>query len=132
GVWPSFFGFGLSIDLPVFNRNQGAIAHAQMGIENTTYLSNDLRLRARAEFDQNYKDFRAALTFYESIDPDFETDLDEIFESYTKNFVNRNISLLQYLDFQEAYLENKRIILEAKKEIHLQLERLQYTVGTEI
>lgn len=132
GVWPSFFGFGLSIDLPVFNRNQGAIAHAQMGVENTTYLSNDLRLRARAEFDQNYKDFRAALTFYESIDPDFETDLDEIFESYTKNFVNRNISLLQYLDFQEAYLENKRIILEAKKEIHLQLERLQYTVGTEI
>jgi len=132
GIWPSFFGFGLSIDLPVFNRNQGAIAHAQFGIENTNILSNDMRLRAQAEFDQHYKDFTRALMFYESIDSDFETDLDEIFESYTRNFASRNISLLQYLDFQEAYLENKRIILESKKELHLQLEKLQYTIGKEI
>ena len=132
GVWPSFFGFGLSIDLPVFDRNQGAIKYAQLGIENTTILSNEIRLRAHAEFNQIYKDFRAAVTFYESIDPDFEQDLDDIFESYTRNFVNRNISMLQYLDFQEAYLENKKIILESKKEIHLQLETLQYTIGKEI
>lgn len=132
GVWPSFFGFGLSVDLPVFNRNQGAIRHAQLGIDNTSKNFDNVRLRAQAEFDQSYKDFMAALTFYESIDADFEQDLDDIFESYTRNFVNRNISMLQYLDFQEAYLENKRIILEAKKEVHLHLETLQYTIGKEI
>ncbi|WP_449536170.1 TolC family protein [Gelidibacter sp.] len=132
GVWPSFFGFGLSIDLPVFNRNQGAIKHAQLGIENTSLRYNDIRLRAQAEFDQNYKDFLAAIAFYETIDVDFEKDLDDIFESYTRNFVNRNISMLQYLDFQQAYLENKKIILESKKEIHLHLETLQYSIGKEI
>ncbi|MEO8772920.1 MAG: TolC family protein [Gelidibacter sp.] len=132
GVWPSFFGFGLSIDLPVFDRNQGAIKHAKLGIENTTIHSNEIRLRAQAEFHQNYKDFLSALAFYETIDGDFEQDLDDIFESYTRNFVNRNISMLQYLDFQEAYLENKKIILESKKEIHLNLETLQYTIGKEI
>ncbi|MEO8933150.1 MAG: TolC family protein [Xanthomarina sp.] len=132
GVWPSFFGFGFSIDLPVFNRNQGAISYAKMGIENTALHANNVRIRAHAEFNQNYKDFMTALEFYESIEADFETDLDEIFENYTKNFVNRNISLLQYLDFQEAYLENKKIILETKKDIHFQLETLQYTLGKEI
>ncbi|MEO5789889.1 TolC family protein [Gelidibacter sp.] len=132
GVWPSFFGFGLSIDLPVFNRNQGAIKHAQLGIENTSLRYNDIRLRAQAEFNQNYKDFLAAIAFYETIDVDFEKDLDDIFESYTRNFVNRNISMLQYLDFQQAYLENKKIILESKKEIHLHLETLQYSIGKEI
>ncbi|HZK07569.1 MAG TPA: TolC family protein [Bacteroidales bacterium] len=132
GVWPSFFGFGLSIDLPFFNRNQGAIKYAEFGIENSSLHSDNVRLRARAEFDQIYKDFTAALTFFESIDPEFENDLDEIFESYSKNFVSRNISLLQYLDFQEAYLENKRIILESKKEIHFHLETLQYIVGKEL
>ena len=132
GVWPSFFGFGLSIDLPVFDRNQGAIKYAQFGIENTNRRYDEIKLRAQAEFDQNYKDFLSALAFYETIDADFENDLDEIFESYTRNFVNRNISMLQYLDFQEAYLENKKIILDSKKEIHLQLETLQYTIGKEI
>lgn len=132
GVWRSFFGFGLSIDLPFFNRNQGAIKHAHFGIENTTMGFDDIRLRAKAEFNQHYKDFLSALAFYQTIDVDFEKDLDTIFESYTKNFISRNISLLQYLDFQEAYLENKKIILESKKEIHLHLETLQYSIGKEI
>lgn len=132
GVWPNFFGFGLSIDLPVFDRNQGAIAHAELGIEQATLQSTEVRVRAEAELNQVYKDLIAALEFYESIDADFENDLDGIFESYTRNFVNRNISLLQYLDFQEAYLENKRIILEAKKELHIHLETLQLTIGREI
>ena len=132
GVWPNFFGFGLSIDLPFFNRNQGAITHARLGIENANVKSAEVRVRAQAELNQVYKDYSAALEFYESIDPDFEEDLDTIFESYTRNFANRNISLLQYLDFQEAYLENKRIILEAKKELQIHLETLQLTIGREI
>lgn len=132
GVWPSFFGFGLSIDLPVFDRNQGAIKYAQLGIENTAMRAEEIRSRANAEFNQNHKDFMSALTFYQTIETNFENDLDEIFEGYTRNFINRNISMLQYLDFQAAYLENKKIILEAKKEIHLQLEKLQYTIGKEI
>ncbi|MBA6152932.1 TolC family protein [Gelidibacter maritimus] len=132
GVWPSFFGFGLSIDLPIFNRNQGAIAYAHVGVENTSLLSDDIRLRAQAEFEQYFKDFRTSLLFYESIESEFEMDLDEIFESYTRNFMSRNIGLLQYLDFQEAYLENKKIILESKKELHLQFERLQHTIGKDI
>ncbi len=132
GVWPSFFGFGLSIDLPVFDRNQGSIKYARLGIENTELRSDEIRLRAQAEFNQTHKDFLSALAFYETIEVDFEKDLDDIFESYTRNFLSRNISMLQYLDFQEAYLENKKIILESKKEIHLQLEMLQYTIGKEI
>ena len=132
GVWPSFFGFGLAIDLPVFNRNQGAISYAKLGVENTSLRFSEIRLRAQAQLNQNYKDFRAAIEFYETIDVDFEQDLDDIFESYTRNFINRNISMLQYLDFQKAYLENKKIILESKKEIHLHLEKLQYHIGKEI
>ena len=132
GVWPSFFGFGLAIDLPVFNRNQGAISYAKLGVENTNLRFSEIRLRAQAQLNQNYKDFTAAIEFYETIDVDFEQDLDDIFESYTRNFINRNISMLQYLDFQKAYLENKKIILESKKEIHLHLEKLQYHIGKEI
>ena len=132
GVWPSFFGFGLAIDLPVFNRNQGSISYAKLGVENTNLRFSEIRLRAQAQLSQNYKDFTAAIEFYETIDVDFEQDLDDIFESYTRNFINRNISMLQYLDFQKAYLENKKIILESKKEIHLHLEKLQYHIGKEI
>lgn len=110
GIWPSFFGFGLSIDLPVFNRNQGQIAFAKSKIESSNIHRDETRLKARSEVIQTFNDYQNALDFYESMDDNYESDLDEIFDNYTQNFSNRNVSLLQYLDFQEAYLENKKII----------------------
>lgn len=132
GIWPSFIGFGIAIDIPVFDRNQGNISYAKIGMEQTKILMEEKQLKVKAEVSQNYKDLLSAIALYESIDPLYEQDLDTLLSSYTKNFANRNISLLEYLDFQEAYLENKKIILESQKDIHLHLEELQYIIGKEI
>jgi len=132
GIWPSFIGFGIAIDIPVFDRNQGNISYAKIGMEQTKILMEEKQLKVKAEVSQNYKDLLSAIALYESIDPLYEQDLDTLLNSYTKNFANRNISLLEYLDFQEAYLENKKIILRSQKDIHLHLEELQYIIGKEI
>lgn len=132
GIWPSFFGFGLAIDLPIFNQNQGNIKYAKVGIQQTEILSKEIRIRVKNEIAQNFNDLIASIELYDSIDVDYEQDLDQILESYIRNFTSRNLSLLEYLDFQEAYLENKKIILESKRDIHLHLEILQHSIGTEI
>ncbi len=132
GIWPSFFGFGLAIDLPIFNQNQGNIKYAKAGIQQTEMLSKEIRIRVKNEISQNFNDLMASIELYESIDANYEQDLDQILESYTRNFTSRNLSLLEYLDFQEAYLENKKIILESKRDIHLHLETLQHSIGIEI
>lgn len=132
GVWPSFFGFGLGIDLPLFDRNQGNIRHAKLGMDQTKILMEEKRFRVQAEVSQHYTDLLTALEFYESIDSQYDQELNTLLINYTRNFANRNISLLEYLDFQGAYLENKKTILEAKRDVQLHLEELQYTIGKEI
>lgn len=132
GIWPSFIGFGLAIDLPLFDRNQGNIKYAKLGIDQTKVLLNEKHVRVRAEVSQGYKDLLASITLYESIDQQYEQILDRLLNSYTRNFANRHISLLEYLDFQNAYLENKKIILKSQKDIHLHLEELNYITGMEI
>lgn len=128
----NFVGFGFDIDLPVFNSNQGNIKAAKIGIEQSRFLYVEKTLSVENELVMAYKNLSAAIAFFENIDPDYETTLDLLLKNYTKNFSDRNISLLEFIDFLEAYMSNKEIILEAAKEVHEKAEALNYAVGQDI
>lgn len=128
----NFVGFGVAMDLPVFNRNQGNIRYANLGIEQSKILFEQQTLSVTNEIVLAWQNLNASIQFYESIEPDYEKTLDELLNAYTKNFTNRNMSLLEYLDFLDAYLENKKIILEAGKEVNDKAEELNFSVGTDL
>lgn len=128
----NFIGVGVAFDIPVFNRNQGNIKYAQIGIEKSRILTDASTSQVQNEVENIYQDIQATLELYNTIGEGYEAELDQLLQSYTQNFANRNISLLQYLDFFNAYLENKKTILDAEKELNLNLEELQYTIGIEI
>ena len=48
------------------------------------------------------------------------------------NFQSRNISMIEYIDFSEAFKSNKQTVLTARKNLKLQFEELQYAIGTEL
>jgi outer membrane protein, heavy metal efflux system len=127
-----FVGFGVAMDLPFFNRNQGNIKYAQIGIEQSKILHEQKTLSVENEIVLSYQNLSIAVSFLEGIEPGFETTLDELLTSYTKNFTDRNISMLEYLDFLAAYLENKKIILEAGKDVNEKAEELNYSVGMDL
>ena len=64
-----------------------------------------------------------------NIEPDYENDLDLLLDNYTKNFTAKNVSMLEYFDFMDAYLENKKIILDAQKDVNQKAEELNYSLG---
>ncbi|WP_051719913.1 TolC family protein [Anditalea andensis] len=128
----NFVGFGIAMDLPVFNRNKGNIKYAKAGIEQSNILYSQKDLAIQNEISLAYQNLIASIQFYESIDPGYASTLDDLLKSYNKNFINRNISLLEFLDFLDAYLENKNIILQAGKEINHKAEELNYVIGSDI
>lgn len=132
GVYHDFVGFGLSIDLPFFNRNQGNIKSAKIGIHQSQLRLAEKKLDLENEIVLAYQNLNNAVEFFREIEPDYEETLDNLLISYTKNFIARNLSLLEYLDFFEAYLENKVIILEAGKDVKERAEELNYTIGTDV
>lgn len=127
-----FVGFGVTMDLPFFNRNQGNIKYAQIGIEQSKILYEQMTLSIENEIVLSFQNLTNAIAFLEEIEPDYETTLDMMLTSYTKNFTERNISLLKHLDFLDAYLENKKIILEAGKDVNEKAEELNYSVGMDL
>lgn len=133
GVWKDFVGFGVSFDLPFLNRNQGSIKAARISRDQSQYLAQQQQNIAQHEIAEAYTNYTQAYGFYTKIkNNELITELDNMLAAYTKNLLNRNISMLEYIDFMEAYRTNKETILSSKKKLALSYEELQYTTGTEI
>lgn len=128
----NFVGFGVAVDLPLFNRNQGNIQYAHSGIQLSKVLLQQKELSLEHETMLAYQNLQNAIQFFHQIEPGYEATLDELLMSYTRNFAERNISLLEYIDFLDAYLENKKTILEAGRDVHKRAEELNYTVGADV
>jgi len=128
----NFVGFGFSMDLPFFNRNQGNIKHAQIGIEQAKIMNEQQQLTVQNSVTLAYQNLFASLSFMETIDPGYEASLDKLLQSYTRNFASRNISMLEYIDFLNAYLDNKKIIIESGRDVNNNFEELQYEIGKDL
>ncbi|MBC9812525.1 TolC family protein [Crocinitomicaceae bacterium CZZ-1] len=127
-----FIGFGFSIDLPFFNRNQGNIKYAETGLE-IAKIENEFRqLQVENEVVAAYQNLLIASDFMNNIEPGYEQTLDDLLKHYASNFQSRNISMIEFIDFLDAYLDNKKIILDAEKNVSQKLEELNYAVGTEV
>ncbi len=128
----NFFGFGAAIDLPLFDRNQGNIRQAQIRADQTRKLTEYKSSEVENEIALAYSNLLNALELASKIDKDYETALDEMLLAHTRNFTNRNMSMLEFLDFMDAYLQNKQIILEARKSVNDHVEELNYCVGRDL
>lgn len=128
----NFIGFGVGVEIPLFNRNQGNIQFARLQADQSRLLYTYQQQQVISEITTLYEQLHNSLIVYESMPEGYQQELDELLDAYTKNFVNRNIGLLEFLDFVEAYIENKQIFLEWSKQLREQSELINYAVGEDI
>ena len=132
-TWKDFWGFGFSVELPILDRNQGNIKTAQINQQKSQYVAEQQQNKARHEVVEVFENYSQAYHFYNKIDnSSLSTEFENMLEIYAKNFLNRNISMLEYIDFMDAYKSNKKILLSAKKNLSLQFEELQHKIGLDI
>ena len=128
----NFVGFGFGIDLPIFHRNQGKIKEAQAHIHQNKIDEKHLMLVAMNEVDEALKNYSAAYSLMQKISEDSISAADEMLGNYTKNFIDKNSGIVEFLDFFEAYRASKKILLETKRNLYTSYEELKFALGTEL
>ncbi|MDR0229195.1 MAG: TolC family protein [Flavobacteriaceae bacterium] len=131
-IMTNFVGFGVSFDLPIFNRNKGNIKDAEIEIQLSKLETQNKQNEIANTIIEAFRNYYDAEQLYKNIDVDYEQQLDKLLEAYYKNFQKKNVSMIEYLDFVEAYLDNKNILLETKKDLNEHFETLQYAIGQEL
>ena len=66
------------------------------------------------------------------MDNDFSEDLESMFEVYSRNLLNKNINMLEFVDFMYAYKTTKQAILIAEKNLNINFVELQFSVNSSI
>ena len=131
-IMRDFIGLGVSVDIPVFNKNKGNTLAAQVAVERHRLLASDRENEVKAAVLQAWHALSLTVERLERFDENYETDLDRIAESHHRSFASRHISLLEYLDFLWAYLEGKDLLLETNKSLLAHYETLQFMVGSQL
>lgn len=126
----NFWGLGVSMDLPVFDRNKGNIRAAEIEVKKADLLLTNKRLETGNATIKAWQDLQKAVDLYEQMDKEYIRDLSRMSQGVGRNFLARNISLLEFLDFFESFRESKTHYYRAIRNIHIYQEELNYLTGT--
>lgn len=128
-IMQDFIGLGVQIDLPVFNRNKGNIQRAKHQIDQEQLTYEALQW----ELEQTVQRYKSQLLKYENVlnqwSSEMEGEQDTMVESYRKHLENRQVTLLEFIDYVQSHREARQSFLELWQNYNNTIEELQYLIG---
>ncbi|WP_336828991.1 TolC family protein [Sphingobacterium multivorum] len=131
-IMRDFIGLGVAMDLPLFNRNQGNIKVAQLELEKNKVEIAQFRIDIEREIDFLSARLSNLESSLKTMDTGFDRKLDVALERYVRNFQERRLTIVEFIDFINNYMENKESILERRAKYLQYKEELTYLIGKDI
>ncbi len=127
-----YFAIGVSLSVPIFNRNQGNIKAARFSIQQAGVQQEYAANRADMELFTAYTSLEKATQLYQSTNTDLERNFEKLITGVNENFTRKNISLLEFIDYYDSYKETCIQLYEIKKNVFLAMENLNTIVGQNV
>lgn len=122
----------LAIDLPFFNRNQGNIKAAKLQIaQSETQLDIQKKL-VENDVQRAYLKVLNTDKIYQSFDPGFKQQFEQLLKGVTDNFLNRNISIIEFTDLIESYKNNILQLNQVENDRMQAIQALNFATGKTI
>ncbi|MDO4159435.1 MAG: TolC family protein [Prevotellaceae bacterium] len=125
----NYFAIGVSLYVPIFDRNQGGIKAARSGIEQAKADKESAENQADIELYNACEALSKAVTLYKRMDKNVTTELETLLDGVNRNFGSRNISLLEFMDFYSSYREACLQIYDITKDMLLSMANLNAVMG---
>ena len=132
GFIHNFNFIGMQIDLPFFNRNQGNIKSARYNLESSQYKLKSAEDIVKSDVLGAYANAVETNQLYTKFDNTFMTDLETLNQEMLNNFEKKNISLIEFLDYYDAYKENAVQLNTLLYNRINAFENLNFSVGKDI
>lgn len=127
-----FIGFGVGIELPIYDRNQGNIKKANLQIEQQKLQVSATNISIETTINSLVKQ----LLEYEKILNQFPsttmTEFQSMMENYVKHLQNRQVSIFEFVDFANSYLQSQSKFYEISKNYLETFEQIQYLSGNDL
>lgn len=132
GAFRNQVSIGLSIPLPLWSRNQGNIKTAQFRQQQAAYQLQQRQQSIEAALQNAYAHHRQSVAEYHKAKALFNDDFDVTVNAMVINFQKRNVSIVEFIDFFEAYNEVLTEITRINQQLVVSGEQLNLLTGNTI
>lgn len=132
GAFVNQLNAGVALPLPFFHRNQGNIKSAKINTKVAELNQNHLKISIESEIRNHLNVYVQSLKEYEKVMGLYSNDFDFTLNSISSNFKKRNVDLLEFVDFFEAYNDVIYEIAKSKLQLVEAAELLNYSVSKDL
>jgi outer membrane protein, heavy metal efflux system len=126
----NYNSLSLGFDLPLWNHNQGNIKIAENRIEEDKTIKNQKELEVKNDITKAFVQLIETDKLYKSSLQKFDTNYDKLFDGITAAYLNRTISLLEFIDYCETYKNSKSEYYKLQNNRIDAMEDLNMAIGT--
>ncbi|UWX67039.1 TolC family protein [Empedobacter stercoris] len=131
-IMRDFVGVGVSIDLPIFNTNKGNIKASEIVLNQQQITKNALHSELDISIDRlqnQISQLDKALIQWKKLNNQEQLTM---IDNYKKHLQNKQITLLEFIDFTQAYRESQQAYFDLLENYQNTFEELNYIVGQDL
>lgn len=113
----NYFALGVSLSIPIFNRNQGGVRAAKASLDAKRLVQSWNMSRANAETVAGWERLQNALAVAMEAEAGVQTDGERMMADVETQYVRHNISLLEFLDHYESYRAARCLLLDSRRDV---------------
>jgi len=126
---PNYNGVMLQMDLPVFNRNQGNIKQAKYGIQQSQLKRDYLKIAITNQVIAAYNQYKKNNDGLNNYTDEYLDNLTQLNKNTNTYFQKRDISLLEFIDYQRIYISTNIQLIELRQQFLESVNNLNFSVG---
>lgn len=129
---PNYFGLAISLPLPIWDRNKGNIKSAQYQVKQEEALVSNADKKLQNDVMNAYQKLLYAVNLSSKNNTDFYAQYNKLQRNIVESYNNRQIGLIEFLDYFKDYQEIKEKQLEQQLNLRLAKMELNDVVGMDV
>jgi cobalt-zinc-cadmium efflux system outer membrane protein len=129
---PNYVGLGISLPIPLFNKNRGNIESASFNVKQQQATATNAETELENNVFNAYQNLLLSIKQNSKEQKIFYQEYNAIFQNMLKSYQQKQISLLTFVDFVTDYTNLQQRFYQQQLNLNLSKENLNYQVGIDV
>jgi len=131
-TYPGFYALQAAMDVPVFNRNQGNVQAARVGIQQSGSALSQVNLQVSQDVAAAVEQLQHATDLRRRVTPRFVASIQDVSRNATRDYQLRLIDLVSFIDKIRAYKDAQLHLIDVGNRLELAKQQVNYVTNTPV
>jgi cobalt-zinc-cadmium efflux system outer membrane protein len=132
GAFHNQINAGITMPLPILNTNRGNIKAAEFDKKSMDLFVLEKKLEVELDIQQAWQNMQRSILEYNKVNTMFNDEFKQVNVGVNDNFLKRNISILEFVDFVEAYNESLAEFERIKTQLAVSAAEINFVTATKV